>query len=256
MGDEQLQRDHDGDAEQHRYDGRSVDFEFAKHQRWNFNDGWHGLIISAEQRLGAVFKQQAHGDRSDQRRHIIAFFTHRLVRGPFHDNTHRHAHKHRRNHGEPCGQTAGDNERNGKHQRVGADHDEVAVREIDQSDDAVHHGVAEGHKRIHAADFQTVEDLTDEHNDRIAHHPSFLVVSSVEVLFFLIPRVFSLFRRLDGVFVCRFAVAHFQHNHRFLRRTMLVERECAGSRPEKLIPAMALRISHEWRFHRLVRWPA
>ena len=55
-GDEQLQRDHDGDAEQHRYDGRSVDFEFAKHQRWNFNDGWHGLIISAEQRLGAGFQ--------------------------------------------------------------------------------------------------------------------------------------------------------------------------------------------------------
>ena len=114
---------------------------------------------------------------------------------------------------------------------------------IDQSDDAVHHGVAEGHKRIHAADFQTVEDLTDEHNDRIAHHPSFLVVSSVEVLFFLIPRVFSLFSPADGVFVCRFAVAHFQHKSPIFFGEPCLSSVNAPVTPEKLIPAMALRIS-------------
>ena len=52
-------------------------------------------------------------------------------------------------------------------------HEQVAVGEVDELQDAVHHGVAECHERVHAADLQTVEDLTDEHDDLIAHHSSF-----------------------------------------------------------------------------------
>ncbi|EEQ55385.1 hypothetical protein BLIG_01709 [Bifidobacterium longum subsp. infantis CCUG 52486] len=45
---------------------------------------------------------------------------------------------------------------------------------VDQSDDAVDHGVAQCHQRVHAADFQTVEQLADEHDDLIGHSSPFL----------------------------------------------------------------------------------
>ena len=42
------------------------------------------------------------------------------------------------------------------------DHQHVAVREIDQVEDAVHHRVAEGDQRIDAAEDEAVEDLLKE----------------------------------------------------------------------------------------------
>jgi hypothetical protein len=41
----------------------------------------------------------------------------------------------------------------------GADHDHVAVGEVDQPDDPVDHGETDGHQRIHAAQDQAVDDL-------------------------------------------------------------------------------------------------
>ncbi len=48
-----------------------------------------------------------------------------------------------------------------------ADHQDLAVREIDEVDDAVHHGVAQGYQGVHAAENQTVDDLLqqDFHNE-------------------------------------------------------------------------------------------
>jgi len=39
------------------------------------------------------------------------------------------------------------------------------VRKIDQVDDAVHHGVAEGQQRIHAAEYQPIDDLLQQDVD-------------------------------------------------------------------------------------------
>ena len=173
VGDEQLQRDHDDHAEHDGDDGRAVDLQLADRQRRNLDDGGHGLVVGAEDGLGAVLQQKAHCDCGDEGRHAVALFTNRLVCGPLHDDAHRHAHEDCGDDGHPCGQAERDDRRNGKHQHVGADHDEIAVCEVDQTNDAVHHGVAECHERVHAADLQTVEDLTDEHDDLIAHHSSF-----------------------------------------------------------------------------------
>ena len=52
-----------------------------------------------------------------------------------------------------------DDHREGDH---GADHHHLAVREVDQLDDAVDHGVAERDDGVHAAQRQAVDDLLEE----------------------------------------------------------------------------------------------
>ena len=42
------------------------------------------------------------------------------------------------------------------------DHQHLAVGEVDQVDDAVDHRVAQGHKCVHAAKHQTVDDLLEK----------------------------------------------------------------------------------------------
>ncbi|KAG0737472.1 hypothetical protein G6F24_017940 [Rhizopus arrhizus] len=64
---------------------------------------------------------------------------------------HGHQQAHAQHHeGGHAGITA--HQRNGDRRgRHGADHDDVAMREVDQPDDAVHHGVAKGDQGVHAA---------------------------------------------------------------------------------------------------------
>ena len=51
---------------------------------------------------------------------------------------------------------------------VGAEHVDIAVSEIDEAHDAVHHGVAEGDERVDAAERYAVDDLLDELCDNAA----------------------------------------------------------------------------------------
>ena len=44
----------------------------------------------------------------------------------------------------------------------GADHEDIAVGEVDQADDAVDHGIAQGDQRIDEAKLQTAEHKLDE----------------------------------------------------------------------------------------------
>jgi uncharacterized membrane protein len=50
-------------------------------------------------------------------------------------------------------------DRHGEIQRIAADHDEVAVRKVDESDNAVNHRIAERHERIDAAEAQPDDEL-------------------------------------------------------------------------------------------------
>ena len=54
---------------------------------------------------------------------------------------------------------------------VGTDHVDVAVGEVDELDDAVDHGVAQGHQRINAAQRHAVDQLLKEN---FQNNPSFL----------------------------------------------------------------------------------
>ena len=49
-----------------------------------------------------------------------------------------------------------------KKQQEGADHEQIAVGEVDHGQDAVHHGVAQGDQRIDAADLEGVEELLED----------------------------------------------------------------------------------------------
>jgi hypothetical protein len=46
--------------------------------------------------------------------------------------------------------------------RQSAHHQHFSVRKVDQVDDAVHHGVAQGHQGVHAAHDEAVDDLLEE----------------------------------------------------------------------------------------------
>jgi hypothetical protein len=47
-----------------------------------------------------------------------------------------------------------------------ADHQHLTVGKVDQVDDAVHHGVAQGYQGVHAAKNQTVDDLLQQNFHR------------------------------------------------------------------------------------------
>ncbi len=55
----------------------------------------------------------------------------------------------------------------------GTHHHHFAVREVDQLDDAVHHGVAQRHDRVYASQRQSIYHLLQEdiHQSRIACSP-------------------------------------------------------------------------------------
>ena len=51
----------------------------------------------------------------------------------------------------------------GNNSHVRAQHVDLAVGEVDQLDDPIDHGVAQGDQGIHAAERQAVNQLLDEH---------------------------------------------------------------------------------------------
>ena len=71
-----------------------------------------------------------------------------------------HSQKARGRHGHPEGQGPGPAEQPHAHDRhVGRHHDEVAVGKIDEAQDAVHHGVADGDEGIEAPQGKAVHQL-------------------------------------------------------------------------------------------------
>ncbi|MDT4872391.1 hypothetical protein FQZ97_1075700 [compost metagenome] len=113
---------------------------------------------------GKGLQQQRHADGRDQRgqtRGIAQWPVGQLLdrvveRGADHHRDHRGKHQDQpqRHAGRGVAHDADDGPAGER-----AHHEHVTVREVDQSDDAVHHGVAQGNQRIHAAQNQTVDDL-------------------------------------------------------------------------------------------------
>ena len=160
---EQLQRRHNDGCDDDRDDGRHIHRHAADGDRRRAEDlvGDHARVRAhGRDGLREVFQQQAHGDRRDERRHACALAPHRPVGHQLDHNAHERADHDRRKHPRPRRQPhAVQQDRHGEIQRIAADHDEVAVRKVNESDNAVNHRIAERHERIDAAEAQPDDEL-------------------------------------------------------------------------------------------------
>ncbi|KAG0775293.1 hypothetical protein G6F22_013410 [Rhizopus arrhizus] len=146
---DQRRNHHDGDLQ--RAHARAGEFEDVRRQHLR-----EVQVVAAPAHHRHVLQDDGHADRGDQRRQARRTAQrpvgHALGR-PAHRHAQRHGHQqaHAQHHeGGHAGITA--HQRNGDRRgRHGADHDDVAMREVDQPDDAVHHGVAKGDQGVHAA---------------------------------------------------------------------------------------------------------
>ena len=130
------------------------------------DEGRHDLGVGAEDELGAVLEEVRDADRRDEDREPGG-----VAQGRVGHLVDQHAEQ----------RAAADGEDDGKRRvkpqarhrdpgDVRADHDDVAVREVEQQDDAVDHRVAQSDERVDAAQLQTVEHLRQKRQGK--HFPS------------------------------------------------------------------------------------
>ena len=117
-----------------------------------------GLGPASGNDQGQVFQQEGGGDGGNQERNAGS-----PAQGPVGAAFQQHPHEA----GEPDGQAEGHGPGPGKephpHDReVGRHHQQVAVGKIDQPEDAVHQGIADGDEGIETAQGQAVDELLEE----------------------------------------------------------------------------------------------
>lgn len=124
--------------------------------------GGEGMVAAAPDHHGQVLQHDGDADGGDQ-----GGQPGRLAQGPVGDLfdavADGHAHRgggHEADQGDDRARQAGagqqlDHGKGGE----GTDHDHFAMGEVDEAQDAVHHGVAEGHQGVDAAEHQAVDDL-------------------------------------------------------------------------------------------------
>ena len=109
-------------------------------------DGWNGL--------GQILQHKAHGDGGDEAGQVIAGLTDGPVGQQLHQHAHAGADDDSGHHGQPSGNPRRHQHGNGEEQGIAAHHDEVAMGEVDELDDAVDHGIAQGDQGVHASQTQ------------------------------------------------------------------------------------------------------
>ena len=149
------QRHHDGGGHRHGDDGGVADGHAADGEGLGEQGVGHlGIRADGRDGLGQVFQHKAHGNGGDEAGQVVAGFPD----GPVGQQLHQHAHTGTdhdgRHHRQPAGDPRCHHQRNGEKQRITAHHDEVAVGEVDELDDTVDHGVAQGDQGIHASQTQ------------------------------------------------------------------------------------------------------
>jgi hypothetical protein len=148
------------DHDLHGVDDRAADVERLARQEDRVR-----LVVRLPDDHRQRLQQEAHADRGDQRREAR-----RVSKRPVGDLLDREVEDRadddrgdqRDQQQQPARQAeAGHRDDHGP-ARQRPHHQHVAVREIDQVDDAVDHRVAERHEGVHAAEHQPVDDLLDE----------------------------------------------------------------------------------------------
>ena len=117
--------------------------------------GGEGLGIGSPDHQGDILQQVAHADSSDQNGKG-GRLAERAVGKPLDGDAQAGAEQHGDNKGQHRGQAPVLQAAEGD---IGADHDDVAMGEVQHPGDAVDHGVAEGDDRVDAAQAETVDQI-------------------------------------------------------------------------------------------------
>jgi hypothetical protein len=148
------------DQDLHGVDDRAADVERLARQQDR-----ERLVVRLPDDHRERLQQQAHADRGDQRgepRRVAQRPVGDLLDREVEDRADDDRRDQRDQEQQPARQAQAAHRDHHGPARQRPDHQHVAVREVDQVDDAVDHRVAERDERVHAAQHQPVDDLLDE----------------------------------------------------------------------------------------------
>ena len=171
--DEQLEGHH----QRHRHDdGEDADagkLDAANGHRRNVKNGAHRPGGGGKEDKRQVLETETHRDGGDEHRKA-GRPPQRLVSDLLGQNADGAAHRHRRQDTEPGGDPQVGQEGGGEHHHVSPHHDKIAVGKVDEFDDAVDHGIPQGHQGIDAPHLYPVDELLDEYDQVHAHTSLYL----------------------------------------------------------------------------------
>ena len=147
-----VQRRHNDGGNNHRDDGGVADGDAAD------GDGFGekrvrdlGVRPNGRDGLGQIFQHKTHGDGGNQAGQTVPGFSHGPVGQQLHQHSHTGADDNGGNHRQPAGEAQAQHDGDAEKQGVAAHHDEVAVSEVDELDNAVDHGIAQGDQGVDTA---------------------------------------------------------------------------------------------------------
>ena len=109
-------------------------------------------------------QENAHADRRNQQRQARRILDQQaMVREPLDDNAQQGANRNRQDYRRPKRQA--ELHHHDEH-NVAANHDDIAMCEVNELDNAVYHAVAQGHQRVNAAKAKAVNHLDEKIHKR------------------------------------------------------------------------------------------
>ena len=160
---EQVQRHHNDGGDRDGDDGGVADGDAAHGDGVGKQGVGHpGVRADGRDGLGQILQHKAHGDGGDETGQAVAGPADRPVGQQLYQHAHAGTDDDGRDHRQPARQAHAHQQRDGEKQRVAPHHDKVAVGEVDQLDDPVDHGVAQGDQRVDAAQAQARDQKLDE----------------------------------------------------------------------------------------------
>ena len=118
----------------------------------------HGTGKTREHHHGEAFKEEGNGNGADERGNAGS-----VAQGAVGYLVHEHAERGGTQNGHHHGHGPGQTEQRGAvENKVRAEHQNVAVGEVDEAQNAVHHGVADGDEAVQRTQRQRVEEVLEE----------------------------------------------------------------------------------------------
>ena len=158
MIDEEGKHHHDERRDQQGEDGDAIDGDAAHADLPQPDEGGIGHLLGTEQQQCEVLQKVADADGGDEHAERRCL-TQRLIGQKFDEDTQQGAEQNTEQHGKKGRQA---HLRYGDDAGIGADHDDIAVGEVQHFGDAVYHGITQRDQGEDAAEAQPADDSLNE----------------------------------------------------------------------------------------------
>lgn len=150
-------------------------------------------MVDTRRHLKTIFGRRTRNSHDSRHHRVVTFFARQLMHNPFRSGARHRTRGRHQGRNRPYKRATNSGRQGNGRRHMKTSRSRITIHRVSRSSSTMRRNMTRNRGQVRTTSFRAIRSLASRRGSQVTRRPSFLIISSIRILFFLVPHIFHCF---------------------------------------------------------------